>query len=152
MLRKDGDRTELWIGRPIMLLQIFYTICFKLMYNHMYFKLFSVQSFGQHGFTLDIRIEDMLLCAEVVIAHHLKFNLEVRIFRLYAWWRLLAILYSRYHCHEYLDTGCRPGHGWGSYPARCKHHRNRLDIQSIIIEMDSDARMPISFQWDSWVR
>ena len=77
MLPKDGDLNELKNCRPIALLPIFHKIFSKLIYNCISSYLFSQQSFDQHGFTPGIRIEDALLCAEVVIEHHLEFNLEL---------------------------------------------------------------------------
>ena len=77
MLPKDGDLNELKNWRPIALLPIFYKIFSKLIYYRISSYLFSQQSFDQHGFTPGIRIEDALLCAEVVIEHHLEFNLEL---------------------------------------------------------------------------
>ena len=77
MLPKDGDLNELKNWRPIALLPIFYKFGSKLIYYRISSYLFSQQSFDQHGFTPDIRIEDALLCAEVVIEHHLEFNLEL---------------------------------------------------------------------------
>ena len=56
---------------------MFYEIFSRLIYNRISFHLFSYQFFDQLGFTPGIRIEDALLCAEVVIEHHLEFNLEV---------------------------------------------------------------------------
>ena len=37
------------------------------MYNNISSHVFQRQSFDQHGFTSDIRIEDALLCTEIVI-------------------------------------------------------------------------------------
>ena len=77
MLPKDGDLNELKNWRPIALLPIFYKIFSKLIYYRISSYLFSQQSFDQYIFTPGIRIEDTLLCAEVVIEHHLEFNLEL---------------------------------------------------------------------------
>ena len=77
MLSKDGDLNELNNWRPIAILQIFYKIYSKLVYNRISPYLFKHQSWDQHGFTLGIRIEDALLCAEVAIEHHLEFQLPM---------------------------------------------------------------------------
>ena len=77
MLPKDGDLKELFNWRPIALLQIFYKIFSKFVYNRISTHLFQRQSLDQHGFTPDIRIEDALLCAEVVIEHHQEFQIPL---------------------------------------------------------------------------
>ena len=77
MLPKDGDLKELCNWRPIALLPIFYKIFSKLVYNCISNHLFQRQSLDQHGFTPDIRIEDALLCAEVVIEHHQEFQIPL---------------------------------------------------------------------------
>ena len=79
MLPKEGDLNELSSCRPIALLHIFYNVFSRLIYNRIYFHLFSYQSFDQVEFTPGIRIEDALLCAEVAIEHHLELKLEVLI-------------------------------------------------------------------------
>ena len=40
-------------------------------------QLFKHQSWVQHAFTRGIRIEDVLLCAEVAIEHHQEFQLPL---------------------------------------------------------------------------
>ena len=37
--------------------------------------LLNYQSWNQHGFKFGIRIEDVILCAEVAIEHHQEFTL-----------------------------------------------------------------------------
>ena len=46
-------------------------------YNRILDKLFQRQSFDQHKFIPDIRIEDTLFCAEVAIEYHQEFNLPL---------------------------------------------------------------------------
>ena len=70
MLSKDGDLSEIYNCRPIAILSIFYTVCSKLVYNLISSLLFQYQSWEQHGLIPDIRIEDALLCAEVVLEYH----------------------------------------------------------------------------------
>ena len=77
MLPKDGDLKELSNWRPIALLQIFYKIFAKLVYNRISYHLFQRQSVDQYGFAPDIRIEDALLCTEVTIEHRQEFNLQL---------------------------------------------------------------------------
>ena len=74
MLPKDCDLSELNNLRLIALLPIFYKNLSKLIYNRISSYLLSRQSLDQHGFTPGIRIEDALLCAEVVIEHHWNSN------------------------------------------------------------------------------
>ena len=77
MLPKDGDLGELSNWRPIALLPIFYKVFSKLVYNRISIQLFQYQSWDQHGFTPGIRIEDALLCAEVVLEYHEEFTLPI---------------------------------------------------------------------------
>ena len=59
MLPKDGDLSKLTNWRSIVFLQIFYKIYAKLVYNRILPQLFRHQSWDRHGFTPDIRIEDV---------------------------------------------------------------------------------------------
>ena len=56
---------------------LYFKIFSKLENHRISSHLFQRQSFDQHGFTSDNRIEDALLCAEVAIEHHQEFNLEL---------------------------------------------------------------------------
>ena len=51
-----------------------YKVFARLLYNRIAPALFQNQSMDQHAFTPHIRIEDALLCAEVVIEYALEFD------------------------------------------------------------------------------
>ena len=48
-----------------------------MIYNRISETLLSYQSWDQYAFTPDMRIEDALLCAEVIIGNALEFNIPV---------------------------------------------------------------------------
>ena len=74
MLPKSGDTSDISNWRPIAILPILYKIFSRLVYNRISPILFSYQSWDQHAYTPDFRIEDALLCAESIIADSLEFN------------------------------------------------------------------------------
>ena len=77
MLSKDGDLNEFSNWRPIAILLIFYKIFSKSFYNRISSHLFQIQSFDQYEFTPGIRIEDVILCAEIVMEYHEEFNMPL---------------------------------------------------------------------------
>ena len=77
MLPKDGDTRQLKNWRPIAILPIMYKLFARLLYSRISPTLFGWQSEHQHAFTLDKRIEDALLYAELVVEYALEFNTPV---------------------------------------------------------------------------
>ena len=73
IMQKDRDLGELTNWGPIAFLPIFYKIFSKFIYNRISKHIFDCQCWDQHDFILDIRIEDALLCAEVIFEYHQEF-------------------------------------------------------------------------------
>ena len=72
MRPKEDALDDVSNWRPIVILLIFYKVFSRLNYNRLTPDLFTQQSFDQHGFTPDIRIEDALLCVEIIL-----FNIQI---------------------------------------------------------------------------
>ena len=77
MIAKEGNFDSASNWRPIAKLSIIYKVFSKLIYGRIAPTLFLTQSRGQYGFTPDIRIEDALLCAEIVINNSQELNLPL---------------------------------------------------------------------------
>ena len=77
MLSKERKLDDLSNWRPIAVLQLFYKVFSKIIYNRISSQLFGCQSFDQHRFKPDIRIEDVLLYAEIIINTHLEFHMPL---------------------------------------------------------------------------
>ena len=58
-------------------LSIMYKIFSRLLYNRLAPLLHQAQSRDQHAFTPSVRIEDALLCAEMMIEYALEFHMPV---------------------------------------------------------------------------
>ena len=74
MILKEGDLSEVGNWRPIAIFSISYKVFARLLYHRLSPTLFHHQSHDRHAFTPGIRIEDALLCAEVVIENSLEFH------------------------------------------------------------------------------
>ena len=70
MLPKECDLGEISNWRSIAILLICYKVFSKLVHDRISILLFRHKSREQHVFIPDIRIEDALLCAEVVFEYH----------------------------------------------------------------------------------
>ena len=80
MLPKECDLGEISNWRSIAILLICYKVFSKLVYNRISISLVQYQSWESHRFIPDIRIEDDLLCTEVVFEYHQEFTLPVWMF------------------------------------------------------------------------
>ena len=81
MLPKSGDFTQPSNWRPIAILPTLYKLFAKLLYLRLSPTLFQHQSFDQHAFIPERRIEDALFCAETLVEYTLEYNFPI-------WWKL----------------------------------------------------------------
>ena len=77
MLPKHGDLTQSSNCRPIAILPILYNFFALLLYHRLSKNLFQHQSFDQHAFIPERRIEDALLCFETMTEYALEFNVPL---------------------------------------------------------------------------
>ena len=93
MLPKSGDFTQPSNWRPIAILPTLYKLFAKLLYLRLSPILFQHQSFDQHAFIPERRIEDALFCAETLIEYALEYNFPI--------WILNMDLKKVFDCIEY---------------------------------------------------